>query len=87
MRSMFARLSRRYGPKLLGAERQRLVKDKLESLAPLPSPEQPARLQARAALAKRLPQVAIIGGGLAGSTRTVQLRLSTVMRPWASSAT
>lgn len=66
MRSMFARLSRRYGPKLLGAERQRLVKDKLESLAPLPSPEQPARLQARAALAKRLPQVAIIGGGLAG---------------------
>jgi monoamine oxidase len=66
MRSIFARLSRRYGPKLVGAERQRLVKDKLGSLAPLPSPERPARLADAVAAAKRLPQVAIIGGGLAG---------------------
>jgi monoamine oxidase len=63
MRSLFARLHRRYGPKISGAERQRRVKDKLDSQPALPSLRP---LAARAALAQRRPKVAIVGGGFSG---------------------
>lgn len=63
MRSLFARLHRRYGPRISGAERQRRVKDKLALQPAQPSIRSPA---ARLALATRRPKVAIIGGGFAG---------------------
>lgn len=63
MRSLFARLHRRYGPKISGAERQRRVKDKLARQPALPSVRSPTALRA---LAVRRPKVAIIGGGFAG---------------------
>ncbi len=63
MRSLFARLHRRYGPRISGAERQRRVKDKLALQPAPPSIRSPA---ARLALAARRPKVAIIGGGFAG---------------------
>ncbi|MET4390291.1 monoamine oxidase [Bradyrhizobium sp. F1.4.3] len=63
MRSLFAQLHRRYGPKISGAERQRRVKDKLDSQPTLPSLR---LLAAHIALAQRRPKVAIIGGGFAG---------------------
>jgi monoamine oxidase len=63
MRSLFARLHRRYGPKITGAERQRRVKDKLDSQPTLPSLRLVA---AHTAQAQRRPRVAIIGGGFSG---------------------
>ncbi|MCK1385429.1 NAD(P)/FAD-dependent oxidoreductase [Bradyrhizobium sp. 21] len=63
MRSLFARLHRRYGPRISGAERQRRVKDKLALQPALPAIRSPV---ARRALAQRRPKVAIIGGGFAG---------------------
>ncbi len=60
MRSLFARLHRRYGPKISGAERQRRVKDKVDSQPTLPS------LRPLAARAQLRPKVAIIGGGFSG---------------------
>lgn len=63
MRSLFARLHRRYGPRISGAERQSRVRDKLDSQPALPS----LRLLAtHTALARPRPKVAIIGGGFSG---------------------
>jgi monoamine oxidase len=63
MRSLFARLHRRYGLRISGAERQSRVKDKLDSQPTLPS----LRLLAtHTALARPRPKVAIIGGGFSG---------------------
>ncbi|MCP3411776.1 flavin monoamine oxidase family protein [Bradyrhizobium sp. CCGB01] len=63
MRSLFARLHRRYGPKISGAERQRRVRDKVALQPTPPSIRSPTALRA---LAVRRPKVAIIGGGFAG---------------------
>nr|WP_248888963.1 FAD-dependent oxidoreductase [Bradyrhizobium japonicum] len=63
MRSLFARLHRRYGPRISGAERQRRVKDKLALQPTPPAIRSPTALRA---LAVRRPKVAIIGGGFAG---------------------
>jgi len=63
MRSLFARLHRRYGPRISGAERQRRVKDKLALQPTPPTIRSPTALRA---LAVRRPKVAIIGGGFAG---------------------
>ncbi|WP_426611634.1 flavin monoamine oxidase family protein [Bradyrhizobium sp. McL0616] len=63
MRSLFARLHRRYGPRISGAERQRRVKDKVDSQPTLPSLSPAA---ARTALAQPRPKVAVIGGGFGG---------------------
>lgn len=63
MRSLFARLHRRYGPRISGAERQSRVKDKLNSQPALPSLR---LLAAHTALARPRPKVAIIGGGFSG---------------------
>ncbi|MBR0969378.1 MULTISPECIES: flavin monoamine oxidase family protein [Bradyrhizobium] len=63
MRSLFARLHRRYGPRISGAERQRRVRDKLALQPTRPSIRSPTALRA---LAVRRPKVAIVGGGFAG---------------------
>jgi monoamine oxidase len=63
MRSLFARLHRRYGPKISGAERQSRVKDKLANQPALPSLR---LLTTHAALARPRPKVAIVGGGFSG---------------------
>ena len=63
MRSLFARLHRRYGPRISGAERQSRVRDKLDSQPALPSLR---LLETHAALARPRPKVAVIGGGFSG---------------------
>jgi monoamine oxidase len=63
MRSLFAQLHRRYGPRISSAERRSRVQAKLDSQPPMPS-RQPAA--ARLAQARARPKVAIVGGGFAG---------------------
>jgi monoamine oxidase len=65
MRSIFGRLHRRYGPKITGIKRQRIVREKVRHEADLPA-EGP---QARNLLAMRggpRTRVAIVGAGLSG---------------------
>ncbi|MDN5003572.1 flavin monoamine oxidase family protein [Bradyrhizobium sp. GCM10027634] len=62
MRSLFARLHRRYGPKISGAEHQSRVKDKLASQPTLPA----LAPRAMRLAAERRPKVAIVGGGFSG---------------------
>ena len=64
MRSIFARLHRRYGRKITGAEREAFVRAKMRE-----QPQPPRVAERRAAFAldeKSRPKVAIIGGGFAG---------------------
>ena len=70
MRSLFARLHRRYGPRITGAERQSRVRDKVEKQPSLPS----LRLLAtRTAMARPRPKVAIVGGGFSGLMAAYEL--------------
>ncbi|WP_164933676.1 flavin monoamine oxidase family protein [Bradyrhizobium guangzhouense] len=70
MRSLFARLHRRYGPRISGAERQSRVKDKLAGQPVLPSLR---LLAAHAELARPRPKVAVVGGGFAGLMAAYEL--------------
>ena len=67
MRSIYARLHRRYGQKITGDERRCLVREKLDTvdLPQIVSEERRVAALGRLA-AKRRPRVAIVGGGLAG---------------------
>jgi monoamine oxidase len=64
MRSIFARLNRRFGQKIPGAEREAFVRAKLRGQGR--EPAAPARPAAFALDDKPRPKVAIIGGGFAG---------------------
>jgi monoamine oxidase len=62
MRSLFARLRRRYGKKITGAERQLIVRNKMIKEAPLPKPE----TDRAARRGKPRPHVVIVGAGFSG---------------------
>lgn len=64
MRSLYARLNRRYGPKITGADRQELVAEKISRQAPKPTPATKAGPLALREVSR--PRVAIVGGGFAG---------------------
>jgi monoamine oxidase len=64
MRSIFARLHRRYGKKISGAERQRFVRKNVD-LHPVEAPAAP-RAERLAMRGKPKPRVAIVGAGFAG---------------------
>ena len=69
MRSIYARLHRRYGKKITGDQRRHFVEQKLKT-TPLPDVMPQAKWLAMrgvsAQSARPLPRVAIVGGGFAG---------------------
>jgi monoamine oxidase len=66
MRSLFARLHRRYGKKITGEQRRQFVERKLKTVT-LPDGTPQPKLNAAMALgARSRPRVAIVGGGFAG---------------------
>jgi monoamine oxidase len=65
MRSIFARLNRRYGTKFIGFDRQRLVSSTLTNAAVV-SAVTPPRLMPDRTRRRHRPRVAIVGAGLGG---------------------
>ncbi|MCP3447668.1 NAD(P)/FAD-dependent oxidoreductase [Bradyrhizobium sp. CCGUVB14] len=65
MRSIFARLNRRYGRKFIGFDRQKLVSSTLAN-AMVVTAATPPRDMPRPARAARRPRVTIVGAGLGG---------------------
>jgi monoamine oxidase len=72
MRSLFARLHRRYGQRMTGVKRQRLVSAKMNE--PLHRPSVDAEAKSLALSTTLRPTVAIVGGGFAGLMAGYALR-------------